>query len=797
MKKLFLSLLAVAALASCSKTESAYVDQDQEIKLAPVASMSTKAVYGAIDGTTYPTKEDFDVRAYWADKPAGSKFVEGFKLYLGTEAEAVPFINKGMYWGGKTTYYWPKNGSLRFAAYSPATLNMKHTLDGDVYEINHTQESATDKTIDMLVAPTTPSYNAETATENVSVVFEHALSWITIKVKAKNPEAAKAFKVHDIIVNDAFTTATLTAAMADGIQYEEWSKQATAADYTVYSNAYPNGQDVTVESTTIESRNAKGEYRNGTIVIPQLPTTLTINYTQKAMPGTPELTDQTVTVPLELDVEGAVWEPGKHYIYTVIFDLDEILINPSVADWEDVVVDDKDMDDAGQIATVATEEELKAALAAVNEKNIHTVTEIELTSEIALTSQLNIDYSVAFTGGGFTGKPINVTGEVVSFTNVAFKNANGAKETSVYVGKNNSNISFEGCTFSEYGYEAIQYTSMTGKWINIVGCTFTAKDGAHRSVHIQPIGDEDKNNNGSNDSIETDTYLKMVDNVFNGAVPNDSYVLVYGLFHKNMKVENNTVDGIVSTDKVFFSNGFDSNNLTLKGFAEEVTTLPATLTESVILGGNVETASLALAGYDLDGAGNTLKMTSASDKMFFVTASKGYITNVNLLGTNARNANGKLTYGLVLNKAEGDVVINNVTSTDFVYALNTEISTSTSYTLTVVNSTLEGWTSFASYASAKFINTNFKIGSFFARKDANVESQNNCNFKPFVTTVLENCTFEKGFYLDLCSLATAATVTFKNCTVDGVKLTKENFATYMNLDDNHTDGPRWNNVKFE
>ena len=108
MKKLFLSILAVATLASCTKDESFYTEQDSEIKLAPVASMLTKAVPGAIDGTTYPADEHFDVYAYWKNEGAGSKFTDGTTEYLGQPKAGygVEFVKKGdWFWGGATAYY--------------------------------------------------------------------------------------------------------------------------------------------------------------------------------------------------------------------------------------------------------------------------------------------------------------------------------------------------------------------------------------------------------------------------------------------------------------------------------------------------------------------------------------------------------------------------------------------------------------------------------------------------------------------------------------------------------------------
>ena len=200
MKKIFFSLLAVAAIASCAKTEPVYVEDNSEIKLAPVTSMLTKAqVNQAIDGTEYPAAERFTVVGYWADEPAGSNFTTP-----GTDTpylDNVEFAKNGEFWAGfdgtsHFPYYWPKNGSLRFAAYSPSVVDggeFAHDLATDTWTATgYVQSNDTKKTIDFMVAKTPLSYTAQTAAENVSVVFEHALSWIEFKVKAQDEVAAAA-----------------------------------------------------------------------------------------------------------------------------------------------------------------------------------------------------------------------------------------------------------------------------------------------------------------------------------------------------------------------------------------------------------------------------------------------------------------------------------------------------------------------------------------------------------------------------------------------------------------------------
>ena len=371
MKKIFFSCLAIAAIASCAKTEDVYSPDQKEIKLAPVAAMTTKAnVTAAIDGTTYPTAENFDVYGYWANEPAGSKFTEG-SVYLG-DPKAVEFKNKGAYWGGVTTYYWPKNGSLRFSCYSPSSVDMTHDLATDTYTVEgYEQPNNTQVTWDLLVAPTSPSYTAQTAAEKVAVEFQHALSWITIQVKAKDAAAAKAYDIRQVTINDVNTKADLNATMGDGISVNEWSAHSTPKEYIVYSGS----KAITTEATVIEDKTA------GTLVIPQATTSVTINYIQNAMEGTPQLKDQSLTLPLTL-TDGTPWEPGKHYVYTLIFTVDEILINPSVEDWDEVIVNDIETPKAAQ--SVSTEAQLHAALA--NGVDVVLAADITLTAPAKLTA---------------------------------------------------------------------------------------------------------------------------------------------------------------------------------------------------------------------------------------------------------------------------------------------------------------------------------------------------------------------------------------------------------------------------
>ena len=746
MKKILFSLLAVAALASCAKTEDAYVESQNEIKMAPVTSYVTKTVYNAIDGIKYPKAEEFGVWAYWDGKG-------GDDVYIDNKV----FTNKGIYWAGKAdTYYWPKIGNLRFSCYSPASVpGVSHYPDTDTFVVDYEQSSNTATTVDFMLSPITVPYNANTAAENVAVVFDHTLAWITLKVKAANADAEKAFTIHDLVINDVLTKGTLFTDMTDGVQYDEWKNTNSPVAYNVVKGKEINLSTIARVAEDVE---------NGTVVLPQVPTTLTINFTQNEMKAddnstsTPKLENQTLTIPLELDNENDnKWHPGKHYIYTIVFDLDEIVINPSVADWEDVVVVDKEDNGDGYINTAANETELLEALEAG-------VEEIELTDVIDLSSALTIDYNTTIVGGGFTGKPVHVTGETVAFYDVDFANATGAKESSVYVKTGNKNVTFSKCTFVDYTWEAIQYVAEDADWACVTGCSFNSN--AHRALHFQV-----KNANT--------TEIKVTNNTFEGTY-SDSYVTIYGFSHERMLLEANSTKEAANTVNVWISDEFNYNNLTLRGFVTP-DAYSAALTQSAILNGDYTGAQMVLAGNDLDGNGYVFNMEK-SDVMFGVTTSKGYITNLFVNGYNERNNAGKVLYGVVITKNDGDVVLNNVHVSNTAYALNTQTSGTCDYTLTVENSSLEGWTSYSSFKSAKFINTAFYIGDFFENEDPSILNEWNATVKPYVTSVFEGCSFEKGCSFDLSALASGATVTLTNCTVDGVVLTAANVAAYLKGD---------------
>ena len=342
MKKIISIVLGVAALAACTKTSVSY-EQPGEIALAPVTRANmTKA---AITGTTFPTTNDMGVYAFYnAGKVIGTpkeEFLTGSAAYLSN----VKFVNRTGTgnWGGETSYYWPKTGSLVFAAYSPSAANLAYSAGEDKFsKADYVQSTELANTVDLLWSPMTAKSHDKTTTA-VPMVFYHAMSWVTVQAVAANTESEGKFKVRSVKLNGIVNKGSFETAVDD----IDWTLSSAAVDVktlTVFNN------DAYKEIPKMTPAEVLENVEKGTVVIPQSlgdAVTLTVVFSQ-VMPTGDWSADQTLTFKLNKCTVGepAValnkWDNGKHYIYTLNFNIkgaageNEILIKPTLTDWENV-----------------------------------------------------------------------------------------------------------------------------------------------------------------------------------------------------------------------------------------------------------------------------------------------------------------------------------------------------------------------------------------------------------------------------------------------------------------------------
>lgn len=143
-------------------------------------------------------------------------------------------------------------------------------------------------------------------------------------------------------------------------------------------------------------------------------------------------------------------------------------------------------------------------------------------------------------------------------------------------------------------------------------------------------------------------------------------------------------------------------------------------------------------------------------------------SNMTIDGGNFNTTDGKGLRGIYITKA-GEYTFDNVIVKNVTYALN--VNTGQAVTLTVKNSTLEGWTSYSGSTTASFENVAFTCGTY-------------ANYRPYSSTTLTNCSFERGFQVDFTSLN--GVLTFVNCTYAGEVITAENFASLVQFDGDYT-----------
>lgn len=179
---------------------------------------------------------------------------------------------------------------------------------------------------------------------------------------------------------------------------------------------------------------------------------------------------------------------------------------------------------------------------------------------------------------------------------------------------------------------------------------------------------------------------------------------------------------------------------------------------------DVSKAGLAVDGGTLDGQGKTITV-SASDAG--VAVKSGAVKNVTIKSAGR---------GIMLYNAQGNIQIDSVVLDNCGYAINTGGAGDASATLSVTNSTVNGWSSWANLASASFTNCSFGTSTYYSNEVFRHA------VRPYVTTTFTNCSFDEGFYIQLDELVkNGGKITLDNCTCNNVKLTSENFADYVKI----------------
>ena len=371
----FGKILAVAVVAtvfaSCSNEE----------ELANVGKSESNAIRfagisGLSDTRTTPidthnlTSTNFDVMAFMS---SDNTLFMGGKHVSGVSDHGVKIVYKTSAWDyddKDKMAYWPTVGDVDFYAVSPAITD-DLVLQGFVYDMTSAAKTISYSTVDeynskgtnhdVMYAVTKGRNKKNNGTMPVHMNFKHILSQVVFKAKTTSSILevdVENVKIHNFVHSGTFTLPAGEPAMSD------WKlSPAAKGAYTVKlnaanvktKNAVVNLSDMNSPLMLIPQKLTKwSTYSAGTAVsIPEadkakecyLEISMKLKQNDSYLIGS-AAEYKTVYVPFD---NATGWEPGKRYIYTLIFgggydDQGEPILSPitfdaATADWADASAD--------------------------------------------------------------------------------------------------------------------------------------------------------------------------------------------------------------------------------------------------------------------------------------------------------------------------------------------------------------------------------------------------------------------------------------------------------------------------
>lgn len=362
MKKLFYFAAAAVALAACAKNEVVPVNSGENQEITFNVAPKTKAE-DAHHHTEFGKGNVFASWAYYLpgtvkwDKKDGDNTTDPITpattpaLYIdgAVIANTKPNGTDGVWKAKDKTYYWPKNGSLTFFAYS---LNKGDLiLTGGDSHLGCDVSTGIAGAIDLNANPNTDFLVAEIAkdqtgnvqqahfTNGVPTLFKHRLSSVAFAIKTGADYTNKQFKLTNITFHN----------LSHYGNYRQLTTESFLASGTKYNPVFTSTPQEIPYQTNFVGVTGVDKY----IFIPQtFADNATIDVVYTITTKVPESDDvvETVTKTIKLKelfptkydnsdpqkVIGGGWEMGKKYTINLTFTLDEILWDPAVQDWEGV-----------------------------------------------------------------------------------------------------------------------------------------------------------------------------------------------------------------------------------------------------------------------------------------------------------------------------------------------------------------------------------------------------------------------------------------------------------------------------
>lgn len=368
-------ILAVAAVAtvfaSCSNEEElANVGKSESnaIRFAGISGLSDTRTTPI--GTTNLTTTDFDVMAFMSSDNA---LFMGGKHVSGVSDHGVKIVYKTSAWDyadPDQMAYWPTEGDVDFYAVSPAISNDLVLDNGFAYDMTSVAKTISYRMVDeynttgtnhdVMYAVAKGRNKVNNGTNAVQMNFKHILSQVVFKAKTASSILevdVENVKIHNFVLSGVFTLPAGEPAEKEPTM-SNWS---TSPDEAVFTAT------VKLNAANVKTNNAVVELSDMNSPLMMIPQKLTKWSTSTGAAVSKHVADTKKECYLEISMKlkqndsyligsateyktvyvpfdnGTGWEPGKRYIYTLIFGggyddqgepiLSPITFNAATADW--------------------------------------------------------------------------------------------------------------------------------------------------------------------------------------------------------------------------------------------------------------------------------------------------------------------------------------------------------------------------------------------------------------------------------------------------------------------------------
>lgn len=344
-------ILAVAAVAtvfaSCSNEEElANVGKSESnaIRFAGISGLSDTRTTPI--GTSNLTSTNFDVMAFMSSDNA---LFMGGKHVSGVSDHGVKIVYKTSAWDyadPDQMAYWPTEGDVDFYAVSPAISNDLVLDNGFAYDMTSVAKTISYRMVDeynttgtnhdVMYAVAKGRNKVNNGTNAVQMNFKHILSQVVFKAKTASSILevdVENVKIHNFVQSGVFTLPAGEPAEKEPTM-SNWS---TSPDEAVFTAT------VKLNAANVKTNNAVVELSDMNSPLMMIPQKLTKWSTSTGAAVSKHVADTKKECYLEISMKlkqndsyligsateyktvyvpfdnGTGWEPGKRYIYTLIF----------------------------------------------------------------------------------------------------------------------------------------------------------------------------------------------------------------------------------------------------------------------------------------------------------------------------------------------------------------------------------------------------------------------------------------------------------------------------------------------